>query len=64
LFVQPRGEPALVEIGDNLGNMTSGLRPPKFIEEYVSGGPKNYAYKIVDSDTGERKSVCKVRGKL
>ena len=26
------------------------------------GGPKNYAYKVVDSVTGERKQVCKFRG--
>jgi len=62
MFVQPRDEPALVETGDNLGAMTSELKPSQFIEEYVSGGPKNYAYKIVDSATGERKTVCKVRG--
>jgi len=62
MFVQPRDEPALVETGDNLGAMTSELKPLQFIEEYVSGGPKNYAYKIVDSATGERKTVCKVRG--
>jgi len=28
----------------------------------VSGGPKNYAYKVIDSVTGERKHVCKIRG--
>ena len=42
--------------------MTSELKPSQFIEEYVSGGPKDYAYKIVDSATDERKTVCKVRG--
>jgi len=62
MFVKPRDEPALVETGDNLGAMTSELKPSQFIEEYVSGGPKNYAYKIFDSATGERKTVCKVGG--
>jgi len=57
MFVQPRDEPALFEIGDSLGAMTSELKPSKFIEEYVSGGPKYYAYKIVDSATGETKTV-------
>ena len=38
------------------------MRPFEFIEKYVSGGPKNYAYKIVNTTTGERKTVCKVRG--
>jgi len=42
--------------------MTSELKPSQFIEEYVRSGPKNYAYKIVDSATGERNTVCKVRG--
>ena len=42
--------------------MTSELRASEFIDEYVSAGPKIYAYKIVDSATGERKTVCKVRG--
>jgi len=55
-------EPALLETGDNLGAMTSELKPFEFIEEFASGGPKYYAYKIVDTTTGERKTVCKVRG--
>jgi len=53
---------ALVETGDNLGAMTSELRPSEFIEEFVSGGPKHYAYKTVHAATGERKTVCKIRG--
>jgi len=42
--------------------MTSELKPGEFICELVSGGQKNYAYKSVDSVTGEEKTVCKVRG--
>ena len=42
--------------------MTSELKPSEIIEEFVSGGPKNYAYKVVDTVTGDQKSVCKVRG--
>ena len=42
--------------------MTSELKPGEFICELVSGGPKNYAYKSVDSVTSEEKTVCKVRG--
>jgi cobalamin biosynthesis protein CbiD len=53
---------ALVETGDNLGAMTSELKPSEYIEELVSGGPKNYAYKIVNSATNQRKTVCTVRG--
>ncbi len=42
--------------------MTSELKPGFHIEEFVSGGPKNYAYRIVDPVTGVRETVCKVRG--
>jgi hypothetical protein len=42
--------------------MTSELKPSEYIEEFVSGGPKNYAYKIVNSATNQRKTVCEVRG--
>ena len=28
----------------------------------MSGGPKNYAYRIVDPVTGNRETICKVRG--
>jgi hypothetical protein len=52
----------LVETGDNLGAMSSELKPGIFIQEYFSGGPKNYGYKTVNSVTGEQKTVCKVRG--
>jgi len=60
MFVQPRDEPALVETGDNLGAINSGLKRSQFIEEYVSGVPKNYAYKIDDSATGERNRSVKL----
>ena len=62
LFVQLIDEPALLETGDNLGAMTSKLRPFEFIEEFASVGPKNYAYKIVDTTTGERKKCIKLGG--
>jgi hypothetical protein len=41
--------------------MTSDLRPSESISEFVSGGPKNYEYKIV-TEGKEEKTVCKVRG--
>jgi hypothetical protein len=43
--------------------MTDELRPDEFIDEFISGGPKNYAYRIVTRD-GSRmpKTVCKIRG--
>ena len=62
VYVQPRNGPALVETGDNLGAMTSELRPSEFMEEFVSGRPKNYDYKTVHTATGERKLSVKSEG--
>ena len=60
--MQPNDESLLVETGDNLRAITSELKPSEYIEYFVSGGPKNYVYMVVDSVTVERKQVCKVRG--
>ena len=57
IFVQKDAEPPLIERGDFLGDMTSELKGSEFISEFVSGGPKNYAYKLCDSVTGKRR-VC------
>ena len=62
IFVQPSAESPLVETGDTLGAITSELKSSEIIEEFVSGGLKNYAYKVVNTSTGSRKTVCKVRG--
>ena len=43
VYIQPRDGPALVEIGDCLGAMTSKLKPNEIIREFVKGGPRNYA---------------------
>jgi len=61
IYIQPRDEPALIETGDKFGDMTSELLPSEFISEFGSGGPKNYAYRVMTDGTGE-KTVCKVRG--
>ena len=44
------------------GDMISELKAKDWILEFVSGGPKNYAYKVCNSLTREMKTVCKVRG--
>ena len=62
VYIQPRDGPALVEIGDCLGAMTSELKPNEIISEFVSGGPKNYAYKTFKYVTEVEKTVYKVRG--
>jgi hypothetical protein len=41
--------------------MTSELKQGFHIDEFVSGGPKNYAYRTINPATGED-TVCKVRG--
>jgi hypothetical protein len=63
LFIQDVRGPRLIECGDNLGDMTNELKPGEYIDEFVSGGPKNYAYKICNRDLSKNpKTVCKVRG--
>ena len=44
-------------LGDYLGDFKDELPPDDYIVEFVSGGPKNYAYK-----TFKGKRECKVRG--
>ena len=61
IYVAARNEPPPIECGDKLGDMTNELGSGEYIDEFVSGGPKNYAYKIVQSD-GNTRTVCKVRG--
>jgi len=62
LYIQPGDDPALVEIGECLGAMTSELKPNEIISEFVSGGPKNNANKTFNSVKGAEKTICKVKG--
>ena len=62
ICIQPRNEPALVEVRDSLGAITSEMKHVEFISEFVSVGPNNCAYKTVNSLTGECKAVCEFRG--
>jgi len=55
IYIQARDQPALFETGDEFGDMTSELRPSEFISEFVSGGPKNYAYRVMTGGTGKKK---------
>jgi hypothetical protein len=43
IFIQPDDQPGLFETGDCMVGMTSEMEPDLHIEEFVSGGPKNYA---------------------
>jgi len=42
--------------------MTSELRSTDYVSEFVSDGPKNYAYKVIDTVTDRTTTVCKFRG--
>lgn len=51
--------------GNFLGDMTNELEnygPDTFISEFVSGGPKNYAFKLFSKKHNEEKTICKVKG--
>ena len=54
IYIQRTAEPPLVKTGGCLGAMMSELKPGYHIEEFVSLGPKNYSYRIVDRVTGKR----------
>jgi hypothetical protein len=41
--------------------MTSELIPGLHNDVFLSRGPKNYAYRTVNSEKGESETVCKVR---
>ncbi|KAK5650119.1 hypothetical protein RI129_001148 [Pyrocoelia pectoralis] len=53
------------EIGEYLGDMTDELEcygPGSYITEFVSGGPKNYAYLVYSPSKDTIFQVCKVKG--
>jgi hypothetical protein len=49
------------DLGDYLGDLTDEV-PDNRIIEFVTGGPKNYAYKIARPDKDGNTTICKVRG--
>jgi hypothetical protein len=50
IFIQPIGKPWPIATGDKLGDMQSELKTSEFIVEFASGGPQNYAYKLVTNE--------------
>ena len=56
IYLEEPGQPKPL-LGDYLGEFTSELETGDYIEEFVSGGPKNYGYR-----TKNGKAECKVRG--
>lgn len=57
LFVQRPGNDYRPPTGDFLGDFTNELKPGDYIEEFCSGGPRNYGYQTIQGEV-----VCKVRG--
>lgn len=55
----------LIPTGTSLGEMTNELSdygPDAYISEFVSGGPKNYGYKVSGTRDGKDVTCMKVRG--
>jgi len=51
--------------GDYLGDVTDELEEfgsGSFIDQFVSGGPKNYAFSVFCPSTDKRATKCKVKG--
>ncbi|CAH0559292.1 unnamed protein product [Brassicogethes aeneus] len=64
IFTHKEGE-WMPDVGDYLGMLTDEVAeygPGSKITEFVSGGPKNYAYRVYIADKKEYKSICKVKG--
>jgi hypothetical protein len=65
IFAQNIEQPQRVKTGDYLGDLTDELEEFgsfSYIEEFVSGGPKNYAISVFCPTTGKHTTKCKVMG--
>jgi hypothetical protein len=62
IYIQPGDKPDVIETGDCLGPITSELIQGLHIDEFVSGGPKNYTYRTVNTAKDEHDTVSKARG--
>jgi hypothetical protein len=57
VYVQNAAEHSKVAIGDYLGDLINELEeygPYSYIDEFVSGAPKNYAFSVLSPSTGKR----------
>ncbi|XP_022110167.1 uncharacterized protein LOC110989825 [Acanthaster planci] len=61
IYVSRKGEWE-PEIDDFLGELINELEADNHIVTFVSGGPKNYDYKLAKPDKSGNLSHCKVRG--
>jgi hypothetical protein len=65
IYIQKPGEDPKVKTGDYLGDLTNELEEfgsDAYITEFVSGGPKNYAYSVLCPSTGKENTRCKAKG--
>ena len=65
IYIQNVNEPPKFGTGYYLGDLTDELEEfdsGSYIEEFVSGGPKNYAFSVTSPTTGKRTTRCKVKG--
>jgi len=64
IYVQKVDEPPKVTIRDYLGDLTDELEfgSGSFIDEFVSGGPKSYAFSVICPSTGKPTTKCQVKG--
>ena len=57
IFIQKDNDPAKFKTGDYLSDLTDYLEEYgscSFVEEFVSGGPKNYAFLLFCPSNGKR----------
>jgi hypothetical protein len=65
IFVQKVNEIPKVKAREYLGDLKDELEEfgfGSYIEEFVSGGPKNYAFSVFCPSTGKRTTKCEVKG--
>ncbi|XP_053213282.1 uncharacterized protein LOC128396692 [Panonychus citri] len=60
VFVEKTGDPK-IQCGDYLGQLTDEIEPGWKCNLFVSLGPKNYAYQVINSQE-DTKSIIKVKG--
>lgn len=64
IYISKEGEPE-PPTGNYIGDMTDELEEygnGSYITEFVSGGPKNYSYKVWSTKLEKEMLVCKVKG--
>jgi hypothetical protein len=62
IYVQNIKEPPVLETGNFLGELTDEIPEGWKVLVFIGLGAKNYAYRMVNLNTGEIKDVMKIRG--